>query len=87
VIVELISEGQPIRLQVSQLIVFNDEGTPVAVAGLFGPGAIKAAHVLDADFQQTLKTFGYGRHQVEVQEIQAAPVPGGAKLITGPGGG
>ena len=84
-IVELISEGRPIRLQVSQLVVFNEEGTPVVVAGLFGNGAIKAAHVLDDDFQQTLRTFGHGRHHVEVQEIQAAPVPGGAKLITGPG--
>ena len=84
-IIELISEGKPIRIQASQLVVFNDEGTPVAVAGLFGPGAIKTAHVLDADFHQTLRAFGYGRHYVEVQEIQTAPVPGGAKLIAGPG--
>ncbi len=86
-IVELISEGKPVRIPVSQLVIFNDEGTPVAVAGLFGPGAIKVAHALDDDFQQTLRAFGYGRHHVEVQEIQTAPVPGGAKLITGPVGG
>lgn len=85
-IIVLISEGKPLRIQASQLVVLNDEGTPVAVAGEYGPKAIKTAHVMDDDFQQTLKAFGFGRHNIEVVELSAAPVPGGAKLLTGPGG-
>ena len=80
-IVELISEGKPIRIPVSQLVVYNDEGTPVAIAGEFGMGAIKVAHAMDEDFEATLRTFGVGRHKIEVVELPAHSVPGGAKLL------
>jgi hypothetical protein len=86
VIVEMISEGRPIRLVVSQLVVSNDEGTPVAVAAEFGRGAIKTAHVLDADFQSTLRALGVGRHNIEVIELPSQPVPGGAKRLFVPEG-
>lgn len=75
----------PVRMNASQIVVYNDEGTPIMVAGEFGPnGAHKVAHAGDSDFQQTLKAFGVGRHEVVVEEIDLGPVPAGVKLIGQP---
>jgi hypothetical protein len=86
VIVEFISGGQVLRLDVSQFIAYNGEGTPVVVAGEYGPRAVKAAHAADDDFNRTMAAFGYGRHDIEAELISAASVPDGAKLLAGPGG-
>jgi hypothetical protein len=87
VILEIISDGKPLRIPVSQLLVMDDNGTPICVAGEYGmEGAYKVSHAADDDFNQTLRAFGVGKHQVIVDHIKSLPVPGGARLLTGPGG-
>ena len=72
-IVQIVSRigGEPLQIEASQLLVLNEAGTPVMVAGLFGPeGAIRAAHAGDEDFNQVLRAFGHGRHHVLVETIE-----------------
>jgi hypothetical protein len=87
-IVELlngIGGSEPIRLPASQVVVYNDQGTPIMIAGEYGPaGAYRIARVGDEDFNQILQAFGVQRHAVIVDQVAGAPVPGGAKLIAGP---
>ena len=88
-IVEIINlaGGPPLRVEAAQFIAYNDTGTPVVVAGEYGPpGTIKAAHVGDADFNQVLRAFGHGQHHVEVSTLHLPPPPMGAKLVI-PGSG
>jgi hypothetical protein len=78
--------GRPLELDASQVVVTNDEGTPVVVALEYGPrGSIKASHAADADFNQTLRAVGFGRHQVVTETIGTPPPPPGASRIIGPG--
>jgi len=80
-----IGGAEPIRLDASQVVVYNDQGTPIMVAGEYGPkGAHCVAHVGDANFNQILQAFGVQRHEVIVDHIDRAPVPGGARLLAGP---
>jgi len=88
VIVEIISDGKPLRIPASQLVVFDDNGTPICVAGEYGPdGAYKVSHAADEDFNQSLRAFGVGRHQVVTDFLEPPPVPGGARPLTGPSKG
>ena len=84
-IIDKLGHAQPIRVEGTQVLVRNNQGTPIAVAGEFGPdGAVKTAHCCDAEFQQILNAFGYGRHQVEVKQVQLTPVPSGASKLISP---
>lgn len=87
--VEILSKfgGEPIRIEASQLVVRNDSGTPVMVAGEYGPArTIRVSHGADADFNQSLRAFGYGQQTVVMESVgNQTPVPPGAKLISGPG--
>ncbi|MHC4608797.1 MAG: hypothetical protein ACYS7M_00435 [Planctomycetota bacterium] len=77
--------GEPIRIPASQFVVRNDEGTPIVVGGEYGiDGAHSVAHAGDPEFNQLLQAFGVQRHEVIVDRIERAPVPGGAKLLAGP---
>ena len=77
--------GRPLRLDASQIVVMNDEGTPIAVLGAYGPdGAVKISHAGDADFNQTLRAFGHGQHTVIVERVGALPPPPGAQLLHTP---
>jgi hypothetical protein len=77
-----IGDGGTVSLPVSQLVVFNDQGTPIMVAGEYGPpGSIKVAHAADPDFKQVLRAFGYGRHQIETTNLSLPEPPSGAKLL------
>lgn len=78
--------GQPIRLVASQVVVRNDDGTPLCVAGEYGPaGAVRASHAGDADFNRTLRAFGYAGREVRVEPINVPGPPRGATLLAGPG--
>lgn len=84
-IVELIPPlgGSPIRVVTAQLVVMNNNGTPIAVAGEFGPdGAVKIATVSDSDFINTLRAFGYGQHRIVVSPLELGEPPAGSKLLT-----
>jgi hypothetical protein len=80
-----LGSGAPLRVEASQVVVYNSQGTPIMVAGEYGPsGAQKVAHAGDDDFQQTLKAFGVGRFEVVTEHISLAPVPAGAVLLSQP---
>ena len=80
-----ISGPKPLRLEATQIVVYSDDGTPIMVAGEYGPkGAYRVAHVGDADFNQVLRAFGVQRHEVVVDHIDRASVPSGARLLAGP---
>jgi len=66
--------GEPLRLEASQILVCDKLGTPIMVAGEFGPsGSYKVAHAGDKDFNDVLKMFGYGRHKVTVDPLSTTP--------------
>lgn len=63
--------GQPVRINATQVVVYNDQETPIVVAGEYGPrGAQKVAHAGDEDFNQALRLFGVGRHRVETTSLK-----------------
>jgi hypothetical protein len=85
VIIEIIDRigGTPLRIDAAQLIIRNDVGTPVCVAGEYGPaGNIKVAHAGDRDFDQSLRAFGYRGDRVKVETINPSKPPDGARLLT-----
>lgn len=82
--------GPPVRVEVSQFVARDMNGTPVCVAGEYGPSnTIRVSHAADADFNQSLRAFGYGRQTVVMETVstQHTPVPPGARLVGGPGVG
>jgi hypothetical protein len=82
VIVHLVTPQGPIAVDASQLLVMNNEGTPIMVAGEYGaPGFQSVSKVGDDDFEKTLEVFGFGRHEIVVEKLKTPPVPAGATLI------
>lgn len=78
--------GSQITLRAAQVVIYNDVGTPVAVLGEFGPnGVIKVARAGDADFNATLRAFGYSGSPVDVEKRKLDAPPAGAALLAGPG--
>jgi hypothetical protein len=74
--------GQPLQLEASQFLVLNDEGTPIAVAGEYGPrGSVRIAHAGENDFPAVLRAFGYGRHKIEVAFLDSPAAPRGARKM------
>ena len=74
--------GQPLRLEVAQFILFNDDGTPIAVAGEFGPrGTVRIAHAGENSFPSVMNAFGYGQHKVKVDHLEVPPPPSGARQL------
>ena len=84
-IVELITEhGEPITLLASQILIKNEDNTPLAVAANYGaPGLIKLSVVGDKDFSSVLKSLGYNA-KVEIEYLKLDEFKG-ARLIAGPG--
>lgn len=91
-IVEIIPKGglthvQPLRLEAAQVVIRQDNGTPICVAALFGmEGAIAVSKADDSDFNTFLRNMGLGS-PVSVDTIQLPPVPQGAVLLADPRGG
>ena len=74
--------GSPIRLSVSQLVVYNNQGTPIMVAAEFGGERSQCvAKAGDAEFERVLTAVGFGHHKVIVDEVSIPPAPPGAKLF------
>jgi len=89
--VEILSKfgGEPIRIEAAQLVVRNDSGTPVMVAGEYGPNStIRVSHGADEDFNQSLRAFGYGQETVVMETVSTSntPIPAGARRVGGPFG-
>lgn len=82
---EGIGGGKVLRLSVHQVLVRQDNGTPVMIAADYGGDAsmIVASAVHNAaEFQQTLRQLGIGM-TVLVDRIAMPPPPPGARLISG----
>lgn len=90
-IIELIPSGglggtAPLRLNVSQIVLRLDDGTPMAAAAHYGPdGAVlvESAAFNPEAFQRMLKILGINQ-TVLVSTIKTAPPVAGARLIAGP---
>lgn len=66
--------GAPVRIDAAQLVVRGAGGTPLCVAGEYGPaGAVRVAHARDPDgeFDRALRAFGYGPGPTEVIVLDA----------------
>jgi hypothetical protein len=88
-IVEIIDKlgTTPLRIPCSQVRILNDVGTPIGVAGEYGPNlAVRIAHAGEPDFNRTLAALGYCGSPVSVDRLNAptGDVPAGASLISAP---
>lgn len=76
--------GQALRLAVSQVLIRQDNGTPICVAAEYGPeGAQAVSKAGDDDFNRILKTLGVDM-LVRCDRIEMPQPPPGARLIAGP---
>jgi len=76
--------GPPVVLDVSQYVVRNIHGTPIAVGATYGPdGADAVSCVSCADFERLLRALGV-HTTVIVQRLEAASPQPGAVLLAGP---
>jgi len=79
-----VGRGRPLVLAVNQVIVRQDNGTPILVAAEFGAEkAQAAAKVGDADFQHLLRALGINE-TVVCDRVELPGPPPGARLIAGP---
>ncbi len=78
--VELIGrDGQPHRIEISQLALYHDNGTPLAVAVQIDPLNVHVSHVKDPTFATDLTKLGI-RKTVVVEELQSRPPLAGSRL-------
>lgn len=79
-----IGKGRPIVLAACQVVVKQNNGTPICVAAEYGPDRCQAvAKVGDDDFQRTL--YALGIHQTVICDtLSLSKPPPGARLIAGP---
>jgi hypothetical protein len=86
VIIKIISRiGEPpIVLPASQFIVCQDNGTPIAAGGAYGPqGTDLISCVTCDDFDRVLHLLGV-RTTVIVERLRTGEPPQGARLLAGP---
>ena len=86
-ILEILPNGvgsEPIVIDATLVVARHNDGTPVMVAGSYGPqNTIRASHANDADFNSTLQKLGFRQGTIcDVLELPQAPT-GGARLIKG----
>jgi len=74
----------PLVIDAAMVICENAAGTPVMVAGHYGPeGTIRASHAKDEDFNETLRKLGVDM-VVFCDTVRLPPPPPGARLIRDP---
>lgn len=74
--------GQPIRIEAAQFVVLNEVGTPIAVAGEYGiAGAVRISKADEKDFNQTLRVFGYGEHDIVCEQLQISKTTGAVTTV------
>ena len=65
-------DGEPLRLDVSRLVIRNRQGTPIGAAGEYGPeGAQMIARAGDTDFDRVLEALGVSSTPVRVDRVGA----------------
>jgi hypothetical protein len=73
-----------LRLPVDQVVVTQDNGTPILVAAEHGPERAQlCSKVGDADFADCMRRLGLPT-QVTVEDIELPGPPQGARLVRGP---
>jgi hypothetical protein len=90
-ILEIVPEegigGKPVRLVARQVVVRQDNGTPICAAAHFGPErAYVVLKVGDKDFNRMLKALGIS-DTVICDRLELPQPPPGARLISDPNGG
>ena len=83
--VELLIAGQgsPRVEGVTQVVIRNDQGTPICVALAYGTaGAVRVAHVQDPEFPRLLQLLGLP--PVGLDEFHLPPPPAGARRLVVP---
>lgn len=79
-----LGRGEVLRIPASQMIVRNDDGTPISLAAVYGPdNSIAVSKVGDDDFQTMLRNLGV-MMTVNVQRLELPKPPPGARLVAGP---
>lgn len=80
-----IGGGPPIRLRVSQIVVRQDNGTPICVIGEYGPeGTQVVAKAGDPGFNRILRALGLDITNVECSILKTPEPPPGARLLVSP---
>lgn len=78
-----LGRAEPVKLHANQVIVMQDNGTPIAVAGEYGPKGTQAvSRIGDTDFNATLNKLGLPA--VHYDDVVLPAPPSGARLLAGP---
>lgn len=81
---EGISKSRPLRLAINQIVVYQNNGTPVMVAGEYGQDRTQImARVGDDDFNRVLRSLGIDM-TVMCADVELPQLPAGARLIARP---
>ncbi len=87
-ILEVLTHGiaRAVRLPATQIVIRQDNGTPIVVAAEFGPDrSQKVVRVGDPEFNDALRALGVN-DIVICDDIIMPPPPPGARLVAGPRG-
>jgi hypothetical protein len=65
----------PVRLEVSQVVIYRDDGTPISLASLYGPdGAIFVETAEDPEkFNKALQTLGIDKTVIVDNLVMSEP--------------
>lgn len=74
----------PVRLRAAMILVRQENGTLINVAGEYG-GGILLAHANDKDFNDTLRKLGI-QERTSCLILPRGAVPEGFQLVASPGG-
>lgn len=80
-----IGNGAPLKLEASQIVIYQDNGTPIVVAAHYGAaGTIAVASVEhnQLEFNQMLRRLGI-QMTVIVDRLHMPSPPPGARLVAG----
>jgi len=73
---------RPVTVHATQVIVKNDVGTPIYVAGKYGPeNGQLASSVTDPDFNDTMKKLGI--HMTVICDRLILPAANGPRILPG----
>ncbi len=75
--------GKPLVVNIDQLVVFQDNGTPVGLFAEYGPHSSQIATIVgNEDFNRQLRNFGIST-PVDCQRLQVSKPSGAVKLVKG----
>lgn len=84
--VEGVGRGRPLVIVANQIVIRNDQGTPIAAAAIYGPDESTAVGSVahdEAGFHRMLRVLGINTTTVVDTILMPKPEPG-ARLLLGP---